>query len=133
MSSIDWDCWIGDESGGNKVYLIDEEQPNPIPLPEAPWQGTLHDLISPGASALQSAGYGPETLTVNIRVTLAQWLLIKALLTRVTSGVHMQVQFNNSYHTYLCTSIGQLKPEYPNKRPPKVSVSLQLLIESTVT
>lgn len=129
---IDWDCWIGDEDGDNKIHFVDEEQPNPIPLPEAPWKGTVHELVAPGAFSIQSAGYGPETLTVNLRLPVDKWEELRALLTRVDDGLHKSVQFFNSYATYLCTPIGTLKPELANKRPPRVLVSLQLQIESEV-
>lgn len=133
MSGPNWNCWIGDAAGSNRVDLIGTEQPNPIPLPEAPWAGTLHDLVAPGAQALQSAGYQAETLTVNLRVPYDKWLLIKALVTaRDVSGNHLQVQFNNSYTTYLCTSIGALKADMPNRLPIRVIATLQLLIASTV-
>lgn len=131
--SVDWDCWIGDEDGANQIHFVDEEQPNPIPLPEAAWQGTIHDLVAPGAQALQSAGYSGETLTINLRIPYDKWLLLKALLTRRDEdGTHLQVQFFNSYETYLCTSIGNLKPELANRLPARVVVTLQLLIESEV-
>lgn len=129
---IDWDCWIGDEAGNNKIYFEDEEQPSSIPLPVRDWQGSLHDLVAAGAHALQSSGYGPGVLPVSLRIPYDKWLLLEALLTRVQDGEHKQVQFNNSYTTYLCTSIGQLKPDFPNKRPPRVLISLQLLVESEV-
>lgn len=131
--SIDWDCWIGDEDGNNKIYFRDAEQPNPIPLPESQWQGTIHDLVAPGAQLLQSAGYSDgEILTWSCQIDLDKWLELKALVSRRESGVHLQNQVHNSYTTYLCTSIGGLKPELPNRRPALVRVTLQFLIHSEV-
>jgi len=135
MPDIDWDCWIGDESGGSKVWFRDTDQPKPIPLPERDWSGSIHALIAPGAFELQSAGYGPPQLTVNLVVEYEDWLLIEGLITRIddTTKEHKSVQFSNSYQTFLCTSIGKIKPDLTTRRPIKVVCQLVLMIHSVVT
>lgn len=135
--SVDWDCWIADETGSpeSKILLEDGYQPDPLPLPRRNWSGTLHELTGPGAANLQSFGYGPETLEVNLRVRPDVWFAIAALVARFEDGEHKQVQFYNSFATYLCTSIGNLQPTMANRNwsgDGLVTAQLQLLIHSEV-
>lgn len=127
-----WNCWIGDEAGGNQVEFNSGEQPSEIPFPKRSRTGSSINLISPGVKVVQSRGYDLGVISVRLNVTYEKYLSILTLITRVIDGEHMSVQFNNSYTTYLCKSIGDIDPTMRNKLPVKVSINLELEVLSVV-
>jgi hypothetical protein len=127
-----WNCWLGDESGGNRVNFEKGEQPSEIPFPKRSRSGSTIKLIAPGAKVIQGRGYDLGVISVRLNVTYEKYLSIVTLITRVIDGQHMSVQFNNSYSTYLCKSVGEIDPTMRNKLPVKVSINLELEVLSIV-
>lgn len=129
---MSWDCWIGDESGGNKVELDGIWQPKPRPWPQPVLVGSEHVMLD-GTLVAQRRAYR-RTLEVNLpRTTPEIRAGIEALFYAFTSGAQDKVQFNNGSATYLCNWAEAPTWVPVNDRlPERWDVRFKLLIESEV-
>ena len=133
------DCWIGNASGGEKVFFLRRYQPQPPPIPKYQRLKSDHqfigDLTGPGDLDDQDFGWGPGRITVTLPMIEQSHLDgVEALYFAwdTGSGRPARVQFNNGSRTWLCAWDGPWEPERLNSRRPLYKLELKLLIKEEV-
>lgn len=141
MTVVNWNCWIGDESGGSQVALTGIWQPKPRPWPQPVQIGSDH-LYLDGTLEVQRFAYR-RTIRFNMpRATRAQKEAIEALYYRwddpEDGGQQKKVQCNNGGtsdggKTFLCAWAKEPSFQPVDDRlPERWEVVTDFLIESEV-
>ena len=139
MTVVNWNCWIGDEEGGNQVLLSGIWQPKPRPWPKKIQNGSDHVMLD-GTVDAQRFSYRQEITFTLPNASRSQKEALEALYERwdETTGQQKKIQCNNGGtsdggQTFLCSWKSAISCEPKSDRlPERWLVECPFLIESVV-